>query len=219
MRRTIAYGCLTAALALVLTLPAVALTPTPGSHDCCDCSGVCGAPVGGTCGDCTAVYGAACITGACRTYTPTRTLTVTPTQTPTRTFTVTRTRTQTPTETPTAPVAAATPVATNAAILATGTVVWRKQTVTTAGPVTLVPPTAGRRNGLAYIDVTADGATIITIRAGNVTVTIPVVAGDAGKALSRTFAVPLTAPTSTGIYLSQSGSASIVVTTEGLLAQ
>jgi hypothetical protein len=68
----------------------------PGASDCCDCTGVCSAPVGGSCGVCEAVYGAACVAGACATHTPTSTPTVTRTPSNTRTVTSTPTVTQTP---------------------------------------------------------------------------------------------------------------------------
>src|SRR5574337_486159 len=71
-------------------------TPTPSSNDACDCSGVCSAPVGGSCGVCTIVRGASCVNGAAATYTPTRTPTSTRTPTATRTITSTPLATSTP---------------------------------------------------------------------------------------------------------------------------
>ena len=51
-------------------------TNTPGSGDCCQCSGlplVCGAPASGSCGSCMPVYGAGCdgASGSCALFTPT----------------------------------------------------------------------------------------------------------------------------------------------------
>ena len=67
---------------------------------CCQCPASCAVPVDGSCGDCTAVFGAACTSGAlCVLHTPTPTATITPTLTPT--ITPTPTSTMTPTSTPT----------------------------------------------------------------------------------------------------------------------
>jgi Protein of unknown function (DUF1566) len=51
-------------------------TRTPGANDCCQCPLSCAAPVNGTCGDCTVVFGTACygeLLCAVRTPTPTPT--------------------------------------------------------------------------------------------------------------------------------------------------
>jgi len=65
---------------------------------CCQCPTSCAAPVAGSCGDCTMVFGATCQGGdLCVLYTPT------PTPTLTSTPTVTPTPTITPTATPTPP--------------------------------------------------------------------------------------------------------------------
>lgn len=85
-------------------------TPThqPASMDCCQCQSSCGAPVGGSCGNCDLVLDAACVGTICATFTPTRTWTSTPTvtktptltPTPSQTYTRTQTMTITPTQTP-----------------------------------------------------------------------------------------------------------------------
>jgi predicted outer membrane repeat protein len=76
---------------------------SPGTPDCCQCPTSCAAPVDGLCGDCTAVVGATCESGAlCVLHTPTATPTNTPTPTATPTATPTNTPTSTPTVTPTA---------------------------------------------------------------------------------------------------------------------
>jgi predicted outer membrane repeat protein len=82
--------------------------PPAGASDCCQCPTSCAAPVNGSCGNCTVLYGATCESALlCVVHTPTATPTDTPTATPTRTSTptntptVTNTPTSTPTDTPT----------------------------------------------------------------------------------------------------------------------
>jgi Protein of unknown function (DUF1566) len=54
-------------------------TNTPGTNDCCQCPSSCAAPANGTCGSCTAVFGAACDGGpGCSQRSPTPTPTPTP---------------------------------------------------------------------------------------------------------------------------------------------
>jgi hypothetical protein len=76
-------------------------TPTataPGANDCCQCADFCAAPIDGTCGGCTAVFGASCMGGSCIT---TQALTPTPTSAPTLSAPPTNTLTITPATTPT----------------------------------------------------------------------------------------------------------------------
>src|SRR5574337_1413516 len=83
--------------------PVLAVTPTPGSNDCCDYTGTCGQPYAGSCAGGSIVYNASCISGGCVAHTATPSPQATRTFTPTRTPTKTRTPTPTgqPTNTPT----------------------------------------------------------------------------------------------------------------------
>jgi predicted outer membrane repeat protein len=67
----------------VLNTPTPSPTPTsPGTNDCCQCADFCAAPIVGTCGGCTVVFGASCTGGSLcvpRTATPTPTETPAPT--------------------------------------------------------------------------------------------------------------------------------------------
>lgn len=62
-----------------INTPTATPTPTPGANDCCQLTGFCGPPSGGTCVLGSAVYAAGCSMGACSTFTPTPTATSTPT--------------------------------------------------------------------------------------------------------------------------------------------
>ncbi len=86
--------------------PTPTLTPTASREfDRCDCSGICVAPVNGTCGSCTLVRSAVCVKNVAEVRTPTATIRLTatavPTVTGTRPATPTRTNTSTYTPTPT----------------------------------------------------------------------------------------------------------------------
>jgi predicted outer membrane repeat protein len=100
--------------------PTPTATNTPGANDCCQCADSCAAPIDGTCGGCTAVFGASCAGGSCIIQTPAPTSTSTPTLTalPTLTATLTAPRTNTPTVTvsntvTSTPTATPQPAATN----------------------------------------------------------------------------------------------------------
>ncbi len=54
--------------------PSQTATKTPGASDCCQCTEFCAAPIAGTCGGCSVVYGASCAGGVqCVSRTPTTT--------------------------------------------------------------------------------------------------------------------------------------------------
>lgn len=198
-------------------------TATPGASDCCDYTGTCSAPLGGSCGIGSIVSGAACVAGACATYTPTWTPSPTRTATPTRTPTPTRTVTNTPTVTATATVThvpASTPMGSQAVVLAPGQIKYRQQAfASTTTAVALVPEIAGQRIAVTYLEVVADGVTVVSVTAGTTTLTFPFITANLGQKQVRTFTVPLVSAVGGDIYASQTGSANVTVTTQSYVSR
>lgn len=194
--------------------PTITSTPTPGAADCCDCGSFCAAPSSGSCGACTIVTGAGCVSNACATHTPTETPTKTPTQTKTKTPTSTPTITRTPTTTPTPTqtyVPAATPVSTFTTyefpngIAKFATTAFSVQTARVQILAAAVPT---QRVGIFYLDVSADGATTVSVVVGGAT--FPFVFGAAGH-LVREFPKTVLLPTNVDAYATQSGTAAVTV--------
>ena len=198
-------------------------THTPSAADCCNYSGTCGAPQSGMCGIGVIVRGASCVSGSCATHTPTRTPTNTPTRTPTRTPTSTMTPSSTPvdtyTPTPTH-VPASTPMATQAVVTAPGSTTWRRQAFSsTSTNVALVPGVAAQRIAVTYLDVIADGATVVTVTAGNATLLFPFITANLNQPQVRSFVVPLASVIGGDVHASQTGSAAVTITTHSYLSR
>lgn len=186
-------------------------TPTPGSNDACDCTGVCSAPVGGSCGVCTIVRGASCVNGAAATHTPTRTPTSTRTPTATHTITSTPLATSTPTTTH---VPASTPQSTQPAASSAVVTSWRTQAFSsTATKVALVPGIRTQRVALTYIEAVADAATVVTVTVGSQTVTFDFITANLNVPQWRSFPIPLSSALGGDVYVSQTGSANVTVNT------
>lgn len=193
-------------------------TPTIGPLDCCNCSGVCAAPVGNSCGgSCTVVYGAACVSGGCVTHTPTKTATPTRTATNTRTFTSTPTSTNTPaptaTFTSTFPIAP-TPFATGAPAAAiTGAGEWRSVSFSSQNTrLEIVPAVPKHRNQIYFLQVVADAATNVTVTAGGVDIVFNFITANLNVAQRTTFALPLATGIAAVASVKQSGTANVTVT-------